>query len=146
MSDSFTLALEAFEKKANSRIDLVIRKIVMDLFSRVIMRTPVRTGRARANWTVGVNAKPAASSSDKVKDAGPVTQNGMGPSATKDKMTLMINQVRSAKEYWLVNSVPYILRLEYGYSQQAPAGMVRVSIVEIQKAVRAAAKAVNNGA
>jgi hypothetical protein len=31
----------------------------------------------------------------------------------------------------VTNGVPYIKRLEYGYSTQAPAGMVRVSMREL---------------
>lgn len=35
--------------------------------------------------------------------------------------------------YWLSNNLPYIERLEYGYSKQTPAGMVRLSIEEVKR-------------
>jgi hypothetical protein len=34
--------------------------------------------------------------------------------------------------------MPYALRLEYGWSKQAPAGMVRVTVAEFQAVVNAA--------
>jgi hypothetical protein len=33
---------------------------------------------------------------------------------------------------WIYNNLPYIERLEFGHSQQAPLGMVRISIAEIE--------------
>ncbi|VEB42983.1 Uncharacterised protein [Chromobacterium violaceum] len=32
---------------------------------------------------------------------------------------------------WLVNPMPYAVKLEYGWSKQAPAGMVRLTLAEI---------------
>jgi hypothetical protein len=33
---------------------------------------------------------------------------------------------------WVFNNVPYIVPLEYGHSQQAPAGMARITAAESQ--------------
>jgi hypothetical protein len=33
---------------------------------------------------------------------------------------------------WLMNNLPYAQPLEYGHSSQAPAGMVRISVIEVQ--------------
>ena len=41
---------------------------------------------------------------------------------------------------YLVNNLPYAVRLEYGWSKQAPAGMVRITAAEFQSIVDDAAR------
>jgi hypothetical protein len=49
----------------------------------------------------------------------------------------------AGKVHYLTNNLPYAYRLEYGWSRQAPNGMVGVTVVEFQSIVNAAAKDVN---
>jgi hypothetical protein len=39
---------------------------------------------------------------------------------------------------YLTNALPYARRLEYGWSKQAPSGMVRISAMRFAEAVRKA--------
>ena len=73
--------------------------------------TPVDTGRARGNWhcTVGT---PFA---------------GQDATGIDGSIQAAIPR-RAGSVVYLTNNVPYIQKLEYGGSQQAPAGMVRVSV------------------
>ena len=43
----------------------------------------------------------------------------------------------------ITNSLPYAIRVENGYSTQAPAGMVKVTVVQFQNFIAKAAKGVN---
>jgi hypothetical protein len=48
-----------------------------------------------------------------------------------DAMTKALLQQLDDVEAYIVNFVPYVPRLEFGWSKQAPHGMVRISVPEI---------------
>lgn len=122
---SFSLDISKWVEKAQGRIDLVVRKISLDLFSRVILRSPVDTGRFRGNWSVAIGSVPD----------GVLELNDKSGSATVSKATAAVANVKAGDVIYLVNNLPYGPRLEYGWSKQAPAGMVRVTIQEFGGAV-----------
>jgi hypothetical protein len=37
--------------------------------------------------------------------------------------------------WWIYNNLPYAIALEYGHSRQAPNGMVRIALAEIEAEV-----------
>lgn len=136
MAGSFTLDLSRFCQKAKAAPATVVKKACFDMFSRVIQRTPVDTGRARAGWQVGVGGMPSGS------DPGPMPKRakGIGASSSLAQRAEEARDVQAAlvgaqlgDTLWLVNNVEYITVLEYDHtSRQAPQGMVRVTITEFQ--------------
>lgn len=109
------------------KVEKVVRRLTLSLFSRCIMMSPVDTGRFRANWQLSIGT-PAYTEVDAF-DKGPVTQDGSGASKTKEavKQRVMTDKEAFGGKVYLINSLPYAGFLEYGSSQQAPYGMVRVS-------------------
>lgn len=105
----------------------LIRKLALDILQRIVLRTPVDTGRARANWMVAVNKVPVGTIE---------IDNLSREQATNFAMSKGIPIIENAKEYSsisLANNLPYIGVLEFdGHSKQAPDGMVRVTLSEIQ--------------
>lgn len=131
----FALQLAEFAKKAGGNADLVVQKVALDIFSRVVMRTPVDSGRARGNWqlTVGQAASGEISRDDKANYGSPPSSALLSSAAG----TLASFQV--GPSIFIVNNLPYINRLEYeGYSTQAPAGMARITVAEFQSLVEKA--------
>ena len=122
---SFTLDLSKFAKKAVGRIDDVNRAAVMLAAQGLILKTPVDTGRARANWVFGYGA--------------PNTQTGeqvdKGGATTIGNIQAEVQSVKSGSVCYVTNSLPYIDRLEHGWSKQAPAGMIRTTFAELPDAV-----------
>lgn len=112
--------------KTERKIDLAVQKISLELFSRVILRTPVDTGRARGNWQVSIGSVPN----------GTLDINDKDGSATVSKATAASVGLRAGDVIYLVNNLPYINRLEDGYSGQAPAGMVGLTVQEFQTLVK----------
>ena len=55
------------------------------------------------------------------------------------KVYRVANDFKAGHVFYLVNNLPYIRRLEQGWSQQAPAGMVAVTVSEFQQTVARAA-------
>jgi len=141
---TFTLALSHFVEKAKAAPALVMRKATIDLFSAVVMRTPVGNpdlwagpapkgyvgGRLRANWIVSFD-RPDPTTTGAIDKTG---------SATIAKGITVITHADGEQDIWMTNNLPYALPVEYGHSTQAPAGMVRVSVAEfsqyIENAVR----------
>jgi hypothetical protein len=125
----FSLDLRRAIEAAKDQQEAAIKKVVIDLFSDVIAKSPVDTGRFRGNWQCGINSRPTGTVNTVDKTpAGSAGGNAIAQMAVK------VAASRGAKEYWLVNNLPYAGVLEYGRangqpgSQQAPAGMVRISL------------------
>ncbi|MDU9398031.1 hypothetical protein [Pseudomonas sp. zfem003] len=89
-------------------------------------------GRFRGNWQVSFEV-PARG------ETGVIDANG---STTKSAGAAVIQQFNlGVGSIYLMNNVPYAQRLENGWSQQAPNGMVRITVVEFQAMVRRAVQA-----
>lgn len=119
---TFSLDISKFNDKVKSLGDVAVRKICLELTSSVVLKTPVDTGRARGNWFGTVNT-PSNETSTKTDKNGASTI-GEAQAAIK---------AAPGQIYYLSNNLPYIRRLEYGYSKQAPKGMVRITITEIKR-------------
>lgn len=132
MAQSFGLQLGAFAKKAGGNCDLVVRKVAVEATARIVRRTPVDTGRARANWTVTVG-RPSYATTEGFDKAGAAT---IAAAATA------VAGFRCGPSVWIANGLPYIERLETGWSTQAPSGMVGLTVIEFQGMVNAAAREV----
>jgi hypothetical protein len=127
--DLFTAQIAAFVEKAKGNVDLVVRKIALDMFRRVIMKSPVDTGRFKGNWQVAIGSIPA----------GTLKIDDKSGNATMAKVTAEVLGLRAGQVIYLVNNLEYARPLEYGHSKQAPAGMVRLTIAEFSQVVTRAA-------
>lgn len=117
--------------KAQGKMDIFVRRLVLDIDKRLVMKTPVDTGRAKANWNVSLG----------IIDTGTriaTSKAGRGQYDNYNQSEIVSIKVNGQKVY-LTNSLPYIRRLEFGYSKQAPAGMVRTTLAEMQPIIRAIA-------
>jgi len=125
---TFTADLNRYAKKTKSNMGEAKQAIVFNLFGQVMKRTPVDTGRAKNSWMVTENT-PAVGVSV-VDSKTPL--GTFGPSSLRElgqiteRFTLDI----------LANNLPYIEKLEFGSSGQAPAGMVRVTLTEFDAIAR----------
>jgi hypothetical protein len=117
---NFEDQLKNIEITTARTFDLAIRKIALELFKRVIYKTPVDKGRARANWQVSIGA-PAD---------GAVEIDDKNGSATMSRAVADSRGFKAGDTIFLTNNLPYIMRLEEGSSQQAPAGMVALTVQE----------------
>lgn len=128
MAKSFSLQLAKFAEKAGRNADLVIRKVGIDMTSRIVLRTPVDTGRARANWQVSIGARAI----------GVVDATDKTGSATIGLATQKLANFKAGPSIWITNGLPYIGKLEDGHSSQS-SGMVARTVVEFQGLVSKAA-------
>lgn len=119
---NFALDIRQFVQKANGNTRRVVKQVVFLLAQEIIMRTPVDTGRARANWSFSVGTYRTTYNQDAYDQGGQSTLNRF---RTNDYGPVM----------YITNSLPYIRGLENGFSAQAPIGMVRVSLAGLQQRI-----------
>jgi hypothetical protein len=93
-----------------------------------VLRSPIDTGRFRANWNVSFGAPDYTTTLS--------TAEGRGLSEADKALRLPVGGV-----VYLSNGLPYARRLEHGWSRQAPTGMVRLSVVKFGEFVRQAVAA-----
>jgi len=127
---SFALDLQRFAEKAGDKADAVVRKVTLDVYSRLIEKSPVDTGRFRNNWQIGYNLVDSTTTNAKSYDSS-------GASAVARAYAEIYGKPIPGA-YFLTNSLPYAERLEDGYSGQAPLGMVRITVVEFKSIVQKA--------
>ncbi len=121
----WSIPIDKLTAKLGANVEIVTRKIVYDLFMQVVQRSPVDTGRFRANWNVSYGEPSYA-----------FTEN-----TDENRVTAELGKVSTVPLGGMINlsnGLPYAHRLELGWSDQAPGGMVRVSLQETETFVRKA--------
>ena len=119
----FNKEIDDFAKKlVPQQVTLLQKKIILEALRRIVMKTPVDTGRAKGNWqvTIGAATEQALLTTD--ADGSETIAAGLA----------VVAQIPPYSVVWISNNVTYIEFLEDGSSQQAPEGMVALTIAELQ--------------
>lgn len=107
---------------------LFLRKTALEFCKRVIEKTPVDTGRARAGWhalLVDEGLPPQIHGTNVRQEA---VAEGLAEGTWREGGFFGADQFIE-----IINGVDYIIDLEYGRSDQAPAGMMRVTFAELKQ-------------
>ena len=104
------------EQKIDRTLNQGIRATLFEVSTAIIKDTPADTGRARGNWQASVGRGATGDVS-----VGSVRSGEAKAIADVDQTV----SVAVGDLYYLTNNLPYIERLEFGHSKQAPGGMVR---------------------
>lgn len=127
---SFSAQIAQFAEQAMAKADKAVRVIALQTLIRVQSKTPVDSGALRRSWTVALNGFPSSYNGDQT----------------------VINQIKFGDVIVIATNKPYAPMLEYGlypnppkkptgktkngYSVQAPKGMVRITVQEVQAFIR----------
>ena len=148
----WTMDLRDYARRKNVEIRDVRKAYAFALYSSIVRKTPVDTGRARGNWQVTAGSPAGGEVEDRMK-----TPRGMDS----------VPDVNGDESIFITNNLPYITALEYGgysdpvekgtynkrtksyevrsdggYSKQAPHGMVGVTLANNENIFNAAVRAV----
>jgi len=115
----FAIDLKKFGKVTREQARMIFQKIALDLDSRIVLGTPVDTGRARGNWFPSLNSPSSAVDMSATDKSGAVAQG---------RLSGVIAGAKLGDTIWQTNNLPYILPLENGHSGQAPEGMVDINL------------------
>lgn len=109
----------------------ILLATALDVLQRIIQGTPVDTGRARAGWSASAERFGISARADEGAHPNEAEQaKGRHESDHHEKLTGRKIYVE------MVNGVPYALMLEYGWSKQAPHGMVRIALRTVRRAFK----------
>src|SRR5262245_30356367 len=121
---NFNVKLDAFVAKVNIAPALVVKRVAFDLFGRIVRKTPIDTGRARASWTISTNV-----ANRNITEVVTTAAVGTAPRAgTRGRVRRAIGQVianiqtqnlarldvKPGDKVIISNNVPYIVALEEG--------------------------------
>jgi hypothetical protein len=139
---------DEFAARVKSMADLVggnstrlVRRVALAVDTTVVMGTPVLTGRARANWQVGLGAALSL-----VKYPTPQKPSSPDAGATEamSEGGERISGYSGQGDIHITNNLPYIKRLNDGYSSQAPAGYVEAGVAAAHRAIDTAGSILTN--
>lgn len=125
----FAAQIAEFVAKAKGNADIVVRKVALEMFSRVIQKSPVDEGRFKSSWVVSINSIPTG-------DPGTIDKSG-APSFMRVNAAMV--GFKAGDVITMCSNLSYSRRLEYGWSKQAPSGVVRITVVEFAGIVTQAA-------
>ena len=134
----FADQVKAWERKTERKMDLAVRRIALEMFRRIILKSPVDTGRFRGNWQLAIGSVPE----------GTLELDDKTGTATIAKGAATVMGINAGDTIYFANNLPYARRLEEGgypdgpkvengRSSQAPNGMVALTIQEFQSIVSA---------
>ena len=130
---SFESDIDDFIAVVETRSDKVFRGSSLGLFTRIIQRTPVLTGRLVNNWQIGIDKQ----NNKQIK----AVKNKSSDIAAKNKATRKTSKdVQWAKHtntIYFSNNLPYAQAIEDGGSDKNNRrGMVKVSLLEFKRHVQ----------
>ncbi|SDT97670.1 HK97 gp10 family phage protein [Pseudomonas yamanorum] len=128
LKGSFAESLAAFAEQTKEAIDDVFREVVIEIGTSVIRLSPVDTGRFKGNWQFTVGA-PSSQSLDTFDKSG---------HETIATLVSEVSKLEAGQVAYIVNNLVYGVPLEYGHSDQAPAGMVQITLARFQQIVEEA--------
>lgn len=136
---TFALDLQKFAQKAKDQADDAVGRIVVAVAVELDKRSPVGDGtywktkppkgyvggHFRANWQLGIGSLPTGE------------KLGVDPSGQQTQAAIMaaVPDDAAGRVFYLANNAPYALRIEDGWSRQAPSGLVGLTRVLFQEIV-----------
>jgi len=137
---SFSLDLSRAVENIKENRDKIARGTLISVSNTIIKRTPVGNpslwaesslpapkgyvgGSLRGSWQASIGT-PSLSNIRRI-DA-----TGSAPSADA---VAAAGSLVAGQTFYLTNNLPYANRVEFGWSKQAPKGMVRRTVVEAQQ-------------
>lgn len=131
---AYSNSIRKFTDIAGLRVDVVMRKLTFDGLAGIFRRSPVDTGRFRASWRVSLGAADLTVEPEDFDSGGVATKGGgvQGRALQQVKALRFGSQISRDQIIVLSNNLPYAEELERGSSDQAPAGVVAPTFVELQ--------------
>ena len=136
--EQFAKDIAKFCRKLEVAPSVVVKRIISTIAENVVDRSPVDTGKFKANW----HYTHGSVSTDTTEDVDPSGEE------TKARMLAAIAEAPAGGKHNITNALPYAAVIEYGlypnppknptgktvggYSTQAPAGVVRITVLELQ--------------
>ena len=126
MAKAWSVDPSMFAKQVEEDTGKRLRIISMALLSEIVQRSPVDTGRFRANNQVSIGSAEFSTTEATDKSGSMTIQQG----------SAVIAQGKPFSVIYIQNNLPYAERLENGHSQQAPTGIYANSFHGVSQAYK----------
>ena len=93
----------AIQKKVIETAEKVTRKVIADIDNDLVSQTPVDTGRAQNNWLPSINTP---------------RNDTISAEAPRQQALDIVGRLNFGETFYITNNLPYIRRLNDGYSKQ----------------------------
>jgi len=127
---SFSVDVSDWIDKATEAPEAIVRGTAIKLFSEIIFSSPVDEGTFRSNWNATVKTPSTQVNEDLIRTDDSIIGS----------MSKVVESSKSYSSFILTNNLPYARRLEFGYSDQAPQGMVRVNAIRFNELIKEEAR------
>lgn len=128
--------IAAFIKALNAEKDFIMREATKRVSNSIVRLNPVDEGESVADWDAAIGKWPA--------DTKP--PDDPKKAKTRKRLQDSFKNVVFGQAVFFENTDPVAVRLEFGYSKQAPQGITRLTARKWRGFVRGAGKAAFNKA
>ncbi len=133
LSPRFASRLRGKALRLGANLQTEVKKAAKVALEKIVRTTPHDTGKARANWVVSVTSGgPDTTTTEDTDYDGDAT-------IARESAKMDATKMLPGQAILISNSLPYIRRLNEGFSQQAPAAFV-------ERAVQAGIASIKQGA
>ena len=94
-----------------------VGKIAANIYNEAVKNSPVLTGSFRSSWRMSLNLRDTTTTSGGAPGAPLPAPAELDPLPVKPGQRVIVS-----------NSMSYAYRLEFGWSNQAPSGILRISV------------------
>jgi hypothetical protein len=107
-----------------AEVSTQIRKLGILIDQAIVAATPFDTGRAKSNWLMGINTPPSGTNESNIDKTGSYAlelANSVAAQYPDNELPPL----------WIVNNLPYIQRLNEGWSAQAGTKYIEQAINQV---------------
>lgn len=131
LAERFEKKAAALDQKASNAAVAVALAIIDDLS----YHTPVDTSQALSNWNVNLGSAATGTNGPHYPGMFGSTQHASAQETIAKAREILKNK-KPGVAIHITNNLPYIVRLNDGYSKQVPAGFVERSVIVGRNALR----------
>lgn len=136
MAKSFGKRMEAVGDVLFYNVSKIVRNAAMAATKEVVLRTPVKTGRARINWRVSLGTFKTNEIDPPDTPDRNVNREVASTKALIDASNMLKVWKVGKGNIYIANPVHYIVALDEGSSRQARAGMTNFAIAAARQILK----------
>lgn len=131
---SFAQKLRQYADSIPEQLNAIKQEYAIEAATELVPSTPVDTGRARGNWQAGLSRRPVGEVVGVYGGRGGLNLGARGD-ASIEQIRRVVRQSKPRQRIYITNNVPYIQRLNEGYSTQAPARFVQMALQRARETI-----------
>ena len=131
---SFARKMRDYADDIPKQLNQIKQELAIEFATEVVPATPVDTGRARGNWQAGLSRRPVGEIVGVYGGRGGLNLGARGDSSI-EQIRRVARAAKPRQRIYITNNVPYIERLNDGYSNQAPKRFVQMALQRARKTI-----------